>query len=118
MSNLLSILGACTGRDPEACADGYKQYGPLKSDTADAVVELLRPIQARYRELAADPAGTAALLGAGAAKARSIAGPTLARAQGGSRPHLSCRRHVEQVVPRLVDRVHGYPPQRPLCRVG
>ena len=59
VSNLLELLGAATGRSPEAAAAGYTQYGPLKADTADAVVELLRPIQARYAELAADPAGTA-----------------------------------------------------------
>jgi tryptophanyl-tRNA synthetase len=81
VSNLLAILGACTGRSPEELADGYSQYGPLKSDTADAVVETLRPIQARHAELVADPAGTTAILVAGAAKARTIAGPTLARAQ-------------------------------------
>ena len=55
VSNLLSILAACTGRTPEAAAEGYTQYGPLKADTAEAVVELLRPIQARYHELEADP---------------------------------------------------------------
>jgi tryptophanyl-tRNA synthetase len=81
VSNLLSILGAATGRTPEACAAEYTQYGPLKSDTADAVVALLEPIQARYAELAADPAGTAAILAGGAAKARAIAAPTLARAR-------------------------------------
>jgi tryptophanyl-tRNA synthetase len=82
VSNLLSILGAATDRDPAALADGYTQYGPLKADTAEAVVELLRPIQARYAELAADPTGTAAILAAGADKARAVAGPTLTRAQG------------------------------------
>ncbi len=46
VSNLLSILGAATGRTPQACADDYQQYGPLKADTADAVVALLEPIQA------------------------------------------------------------------------
>jgi len=81
VSNLLSILSACTGRPPTELADDYQQYGPLKADTAEAVVEVLRPIQARYAELAADPAGTAALLDKGAAKARSLAGPTLARAK-------------------------------------
>ena len=55
VTNLLSILGASTGQDPEALADRYDQYGPLKADTAEAVVELLRPVQARYAELAADP---------------------------------------------------------------
>ena len=81
VSNLLSILAAATGRTPVECAEGYTQYGPLKSDTADAVVALLEPIQARYRELADDPAGTQAILAAGAAKAQALAAPTLARAQ-------------------------------------
>ena len=58
VSNLLSILAASTGRTPEECAEQYTQYGPLKADTADAVVALLEPIQARYRELEADPAAT------------------------------------------------------------
>ena len=81
VSNLLSILAACTGRTPESWPRGYTQYGPLKADTAEAVVELLRPIQARYAELAADPAGTAALLDQGRGQGPSVAGPTLARAQ-------------------------------------
>jgi tryptophanyl-tRNA synthetase len=79
VSNLLSILGVATDREPEAVAADYSQYGPLKSDTADAVVELLRPIQARYAELASDPAGTAAILAKGAEKAQAEAAPTLAR---------------------------------------
>lgn len=81
VSNLLSILGAATDRDPAALADEYTMYGPLKTDTAEAVVEMLRPIQKRYEELAADPAGVAAILSTGAAKARSIASVTLERAQ-------------------------------------
>ncbi|MCP3909834.1 MAG: tryptophan--tRNA ligase, partial [Actinomycetia bacterium] len=55
VSNLLSILGAATGREPEEVAEGYSQYGPLKADTAEAVIEMLRPIQARFTELATDP---------------------------------------------------------------
>jgi tryptophanyl-tRNA synthetase len=81
VSNLLSILGACTGRDPEALAEEYTQYGPLKGDTAEAVVEVLRPIQERVAELRADPAGTAALLRTGADKARAVAADVLARAE-------------------------------------
>jgi tryptophanyl-tRNA synthetase len=81
VSNLLSILGAATDRTPEACAKEYAQYGPLKADTADAVVALLEPIRKRYRELAADPTGTRALLERGADKARAMAAPTLARAK-------------------------------------
>jgi tryptophanyl-tRNA synthetase len=81
VSNLLSILAAATGKTPEDCAAGYTQYGPLKADTAEAVVELLRPIQARYQELVDDPGGVAAVLAAGADKARATASTTLATAR-------------------------------------
>ncbi len=81
VSNLLAILGAATGQDPVALAGRYTQYGPLKADCAEAVVELLRPVQARYAELAADPAGVAALLATGADKARAVAAPVLDRAR-------------------------------------
>ena len=80
VSNLLEIQSAATGRSPEDIADGYTQYGPLKADTGEAVVELLRPIQERYRELMADPAELARLLAKGADKARAVAAKTLARA--------------------------------------
>jgi tryptophanyl-tRNA synthetase len=73
VSNLLAILGACEGVDPRVLADRYTQYGPLKADTADAVVELLRPVQARYADYASDPAGTRAILAAGADRARERA---------------------------------------------
>ena len=73
VSNLLSILAAATGGDPEALAQRYQQYGPLKADTAEAVVELLRPLQQRFAELAADPAETARILALGADKARKTA---------------------------------------------
>lgn len=81
VSNLLSILAAATGREPAAVAEDYRQYGPLKADTADAVVEVLRPIQERYRALADDPGETARLLALGADKAQEIAAATLARAK-------------------------------------
>ena len=81
VSNLLSILGACTGRTPEAAAEGYEQYGPLKADTAAAVIERLAPIQARFAELEADPAETLRLLGVGAEKASARAAATLGRAR-------------------------------------
>ncbi|HMR96781.1 MAG TPA: tryptophan--tRNA ligase [Microthrixaceae bacterium] len=80
VSNLLSILGAATGRSPEDLADEYSQYGPLKVDTADAVVALLEPIQARFRELVEDPAATNELLAIGAEKARAVAADVYDRA--------------------------------------
>ena len=81
VSNLLTILAAATGGDPETLAGKYTQYGPLKADTAAALVELLSPIQARYADLAADPAATAAVLAQGAAKAQAVAAATLTRAK-------------------------------------
>lgn len=81
VSNLLSILGAVTGRTPEAAAEGYTQYGPLKGDTAAAVIEKLAPIQARFRDLEADPGETMRLLAVGRHKAQEQAAATLARAR-------------------------------------
>ena len=81
VSNLLSILSACTDKAPETLAESYTRYGDLKTAVAEAVVDTLRPIQERFAELAADPAGTAAILASGAEKARSIAGPVLERAR-------------------------------------
>ena len=81
VSNLLEILSACTGSSPTDLAARYTQYGPLKADTGEAVVELLRPIQLRYHELMADPAELQSLLRKGAAKARAVAAATLDRAQ-------------------------------------
>jgi tryptophanyl-tRNA synthetase len=79
VSNLLSILAAATDADPEDLAGKYTRYGPLKQDTADAVVELLRPIQERYADLAADPDAATQVLAQGAGKARSTAAATMAR---------------------------------------
>jgi tryptophanyl-tRNA synthetase len=81
VSNLLSILGACTGADPASLADTYTRYGDLKAACAEAVLDTLRPIQQRFAELSADRAGTMALLAAGAERARAIAGPVLERAR-------------------------------------
>ncbi len=81
VANLLAILGAATGRQPADVAEGYSQYGPLKADTAEAVVELLRPVRERYRELASDPEAIRGSLRQGASKAQVVAGATLTRAR-------------------------------------
>ena len=62
-------------------AGGYTQYGPLQVDTADAVIELLRPVRERYEALASDPEAVRATLTRGAEKAEAVAGATLARAR-------------------------------------
>ena len=81
LANLLSLLGAATGRDPAEVAGLYSQYGPLKADTAAAVVEMLRPVQDRYKELSADPGALTAVLADGAARAREVAAATVTRAR-------------------------------------
>ena len=80
VSNLVEILAACTGQSPNDVAGRYMQYGPLKNDAGEAVVELLTPIQHRYRELMGDRAELSRLLRVGADKARNVASRTLQRA--------------------------------------
>ena len=60
----------------EARFDG-QGYGPFKEAVAEAVVELVTPIQERYRELLADQSELDGLLKAGAEKAAAAAQPTL-----------------------------------------
>ncbi len=81
ISNLLSILGAATGKTPKEACSGITRYGDLKSATAEAVVELLRPVQEKYHTLADDPGETSRLIAKGAEKAREIASVTLSRAR-------------------------------------
>jgi len=80
VSNLLTILGAFTGRDVDSLVKDYdgKGYGALKGDTAEAVVAFAQPFAARVAELQADPAELTRLMGAGAAKAQAVAATTLA----------------------------------------
>jgi tryptophanyl-tRNA synthetase len=83
VSNLLEILAAATGHAIEQLAaehDGHG-YGAFKAAVAESVVELLRPIQTRHAELAADPGEVARILDDGAHRARTIAADTLQRAK-------------------------------------
>jgi tryptophanyl-tRNA synthetase len=82
VSNLLAILASCTpGGSPPALASRYDSYSVLKQDVADAVIELLEPLQARYAALEADPRQVDEVLQVGARKARERAAPVLARAR-------------------------------------
>jgi tryptophanyl-tRNA synthetase len=82
VSNLIEIYGAVTGRSIAEVEREFEgtQYGGFKSTVADAVVEYLRPVQQRYRELVADPGAVDARLARGADDAEGIAEPVLARA--------------------------------------
>ncbi|MEU5089011.1 tryptophan--tRNA ligase [Streptomyces sp. NPDC021356] len=77
VANLLEILAACEGGDPQDLSGAYESYGALKKDAAEAVVELLRPVQERHRELCTDPGYLEGVLRAGAQKAREMARPTV-----------------------------------------
>lgn len=80
ITNLLTIYSVAAGRpvpDLEAEFAG-KGYADLKAGLGEALVEYLRPVQERYRELSADPGELARLLEIGADKARAVAQKTLA----------------------------------------
>ncbi|OBJ80899.1 tryptophan--tRNA ligase [Mycobacterium gordonae] len=81
VSNLLSIQSAVTGVAIDTLVDGYagRGYGDLKKDTAEAVVEYIRPIRDRVGELTADPAELESVLAAGAQRANDVASKTLQR---------------------------------------
>src|SRR5213079_884806 len=81
ISNLIELMTVVTGDsipDVEARYDG-SGYGQFKSDVADAIVEVLDAIQARYRELRGDVGELQRLLDIGAEKARAESAPTLAQ---------------------------------------
>lgn len=80
ISNLLSIFSAVTGRPVAEIVTQYegKGYGDFKSDLAEAVVELLEPIQTRYNELLASDE-LDEILDKGAEQARLVANKTLQR---------------------------------------
>jgi len=82
ITNLIDILSVATGDEPDAIEARFEGegYGAFKAAVGDAVVELLTPIQDRYRELLADPGELAALLRKGATKARAVPSATLSRA--------------------------------------
>jgi tryptophanyl-tRNA synthetase len=82
VSNLLDIYAAAGDRTVAQAVDelGGSQYGALKGAVADAVVAMLEPVQARYAELAGDPAEVDRILALGAARATDIASPVLERA--------------------------------------
>ncbi|MFH8493488.1 tryptophan--tRNA ligase [Streptomyces coeruleorubidus] len=77
LANLLEILAACSGGSPEELSGAYTSYGALKKDTAEAVVEVLRPVQERHKELCADPGHVERVLRDGAERARGMARPTV-----------------------------------------
>ncbi|AZZ96742.1 tryptophan--tRNA ligase [Pseudoalteromonas sp. R3] len=79
VSNLLTLLSVATKRDVAELVPEYedKMYGHLKKDTADAVVAMLEPMQARFREIREDQALLDQIMRNGAEKAGARAEKTL-----------------------------------------
>ena len=80
VSNLIEIMSVATGETFAKIESRYdgQGYGRFKEDVGEAVIELLQPIQQRYRELRADERELHRLLELGADKARAESAPTLA----------------------------------------
>ena len=79
VSNLLSIQQALTGQSITELEAAYagRGYGDLKGETAEIVVEAVRPIRERVAELMADPAELRRQMTLGAHRARETAAQTL-----------------------------------------
>jgi tryptophanyl-tRNA synthetase len=79
VSNLIEIMAVMSERsipEIEAQFDG-QGYGAFKEGVAEAVVELLAPIQERYNALRADEGELRRMLAQGADKAREASAPVL-----------------------------------------
>jgi tryptophanyl-tRNA synthetase len=80
VTNLLRIYSALTGESVSALEQRYAGagYGSLKKDLADVVVDAFAPIRERTEKMLADEGELDRLLARGAARAREVAGQTMA----------------------------------------
>ncbi|QHS09865.1 tryptophan--tRNA ligase [Sinimarinibacterium sp. NLF-5-8] len=81
VSNLMSILSACTGQSLDAIANDFsgQGYGKFKQAVADAVLAILQPMQQRYQQIREDQTELTRVLRDGAERARARADATVAR---------------------------------------
>jgi tryptophanyl-tRNA synthetase len=81
LNNLLTIYHLLTEKTPVEVEEHFngKGYAKLKEDLADATIEFLRPFQERVHAI--DDGKLDEILGQGAARAKTIASVTLARAK-------------------------------------
>jgi tryptophanyl-tRNA synthetase len=77
IKNLLTIYQLMTGKTAEECEANFagKGYGHFKTETAEAVIEFLKPFQQRVKDYTDDDLKE--ILKTGAEKARTIARKTL-----------------------------------------
>jgi tryptophanyl-tRNA synthetase len=81
VTNLIEILAIARAMTPaavEAEMRSARGYGDLKAATAQAVIEMLAPLQERYADLRGDERRLEEILAEGAEKARAMARETLA----------------------------------------
>ena len=81
INNLLTIMSAVTGREIESIVSDYqgRGYGDFKKDVAEAVVEEIRPIRARYDELSQSKDYLVDICKKGAERANYISQKTLSK---------------------------------------
>lgn len=79
--NLLTIYQTLTGESRESVESTFdgKGYGDLKKQVAEAVIDTLEPIQARYRDLVGEEGYLDEILEQGASRAREVADGVLRR---------------------------------------
>ncbi len=80
VTNLLRIYSALTGDCVASLEQRYSGvgYGAFKKDLAEVVVSAFAPVRERTEKMLADEAQLDRLLARGAARARQVAGPTMA----------------------------------------
>jgi tryptophanyl-tRNA synthetase len=83
VANLIEIYASLRGVGVDTALEAFdgKSYSVLKGAVADAIVDELTPIQARYAELRADEAGLRRVLAESAARVHVVADATLQRVQ-------------------------------------
>jgi tryptophanyl-tRNA synthetase len=80
VTNLLRIYSALSGDPVAALETKYEGagYGGFKKDLAEVVVATFSPIREKTQQILADEAGLDRILAHGAARARQVAGQTMA----------------------------------------
>ncbi len=83
ISNLMTIYGAITGQTMEEIQNEFagKGYGDFKLRVGEAVVEELRPLQTRFKELSQDKAYIDSIIKKNAETANYLATKTLRKVQ-------------------------------------
>ena len=83
IKNLISIYCACTGKTPEEVEQEFdgRGYGEFKPAVGEAVISVLKPLQARVAELTRDKAYIDSVIKNNAEKADYVANKTLRKVQ-------------------------------------